>query len=62
MYDVFKQVSTLITSFSGTALEAEKFGKKVIIFGEEGYNSYENKIKEQKYAFIDSYSTILKCL
>jgi len=62
LYDVFKQVSTLITSFSGTALEAEKFGKKVIIFGEEGYNSYENKIKEQKYAFIDSYSTILKYL
>lgn len=58
LYELFQEVTTVITSFSGTALEAEKFDKKIIIFGEEGYYSYKEKINSGKYAFIDDYNKI----
>lgn len=62
LYDLFDEISILMTSFSGTALEAEKFGKKVIIFGKEGYNSYYNKIENRIYSFIEKLEDINQAL
>lgn len=58
LYDVLNDVSAVITSFSGTAIEAEGFGKKVIIYGEEGYNSYKEKIENDIYFFVDNFQTL----
>ncbi|PZU84833.1 MAG: hypothetical protein DI529_10755 [Chryseobacterium sp.] len=62
LYDLFAEISILMTSFSGTALEAEKFGKKVIIFGEEGYLSYQEKIDTNVFEYIDCTETLQKIL
>lgn len=62
LFDVFAEVSTVITSFSGTAVEAENFDKKIIIFGELGYEAYKEKIEANTYKFIQSVSDIKQVL
>lgn len=52
LYDLFSEVSIIITSFSGTALEAEQLGKKILIFGEEGATSYKQKIEDGIFNFV----------
>lgn len=58
LYKLLEKVTFVITSFSGVALEAETFRKKVIIFGEEGLNTYRNKIEERKYNFVENYESL----
>lgn len=60
LYELFTIVDTVITSFSGTALEAEQFSKNVLIFGEEGLISYKDKIALGKFHFINDKVSLLK--
>lgn len=62
LYELFKKVSTLLVSFSGTAIEAKEFGLKVIIFGDEGYNSYKDFINNGDFSYVDSKDNLLKII
>lgn len=62
LYELFKKVSTLLVSFSGTAIEAKEFRLKVIIFGEEGYNSYKDFINNGDFSYVDSKDNLLKIM
>ena len=58
LYKLFEKVSIVMTSFSGVALEAESFNKKVIIFGKDGFNTYRNKIEEKTYNFVENSASL----
>jgi hypothetical protein len=62
LYDLFRQVSTVITMFSSVAIEAHKFGLKVIIVGEEGYSSYEKSIKKGEFYYANNAEQLSKLL
>ena len=59
LYELFARVSVLITAFSGTAREANELGLKVIIFGEEGYNTYKDYIENKIFNFITNSGDLL---
>ncbi len=52
LFLLLSQVQFLLTSFSGTALEAFEFGKQVIIFGEEGLDSYKTYIENGLFKYV----------
>jgi len=62
LYDLFRKISTVIVMFSTIAIEAHKFGLKVIIVGEEGYFSYEQSIKNAKYYYASDVEQLSKLL
>ncbi len=62
LYQLLESVSALLTAFSGTALEAYELNVKVVIFGEEGYLSYENYIKEGAFAFVKNEHELLQSI
>ena len=52
-----------MTSFSGTAYEAHRFGLRNIIFGEDGYRTYQKQIEDGTYYYIankDELENVLK--
>jgi len=60
LYELFKEVGTLLVSFSGTAIEAAEFGLKVIIFGKDGYNTYKDFIEKGEFSYVDDKNELLK--
>lgn len=62
LYELFKEVSILLVSFSGTAIEAKEFGLKVIIFGEDGYNSYKSFIDKGDFSYANNKDQLLKLI
>ncbi|WP_256009578.1 hypothetical protein [Desertivirga xinjiangensis] len=52
LYELFNIVKFNITAFSGTALEAQAWGVKNIIFSEEGYSSFRQQIIRKEFAFV----------
>jgi len=62
LFDLINEIPILMTSFSGTALEALEFKRKVIIFGDEGYISYENYILSKEMFYIDDYQSTVRTL
>ena len=54
LYELFFKVGFILTSFSGTALEASYFDVKTIIFGKDGFSTYEEQIKAGIFNFVSS--------
>lgn len=52
--ELLQKSKVLITSFSGAALEAHAMGLGVIIYGNEGRESYKNYIDNKTFKFIDN--------
>lgn len=46
IFDILGKVNTLITLYSGTVLDALQLGKKIIVYGEEGYSTYQQYIMD----------------
>jgi hypothetical protein len=54
LYELFYKVGFILTSFSGTAIEASYFDVKIIIFGDDGFSNYEEQIKKGIFKFVSS--------
>ncbi|MDR2207311.1 MAG: hypothetical protein LBE36_14265 [Flavobacteriaceae bacterium] len=62
LFELFGEVSSLITFFSTAAIEGREFGLKVIIIGAEGYSSYKNYIERGDFYYIENKSDLLKII
>lgn len=52
LYKLLSEVNYHITSYSGSAIEAQLFNVKNIIFSEKGYKSYQTNIEQNEFLFI----------
>jgi hypothetical protein len=52
LHELLAMVSVNVTAYSGSALEADAFGIKNIIFSEKGYQTYKNYIDEGVFEFV----------
>jgi hypothetical protein len=62
LYELFESVSTILTIFSGAALEAKEFGLQVIIVDPYGYNSYKDYIVNGDFAYAENEDQLLKLI
>lgn len=62
LYSIFSKVSLHITQYSGTALEADAFGIKNIILGEDGYRTYNSYIDEGSFSYANSKESLLEAI
>jgi hypothetical protein len=58
--ELFNEVGVLITNFSGAAMEAYIYGINVIIYGEEGRESYKNYIEDGIFSYVDGLEELNK--
>lgn len=56
--ELLQQSETMVTCFSGTALEAHAYNLKVLIYGEEGKNTYSEYISKGEFFYVDSVESI----
>lgn len=59
---LLQQTNTLITCFSGAALEAQALGVKVLIYGEEGKTTYNEYITKGQFSYIDNKINLETCI
>ena len=62
LVQLLQQTNTLITSFSGAALEAQVFGVNVLIYGEEGKTTYKEYIAKGQFSYIDNKINLETCV
>ncbi len=60
--DLVQQCPVLLTNFSGSALETSHMGAKVIIYGSEGFASYQEQIKEGIFGYVTNKTELNKQL
>jgi hypothetical protein len=62
LYELFGDVSKLLTMFSSSAYEAKEFGLRVIIVGSYGYNSFKDYIVNGDFAYAEDEGQLLKLI
>lgn len=62
LYDLLGKVDYHMTSYSGSALEAQTFGVQNIIYSDKGYSSYKELIESNCYFFIEKKDELDKIL
>jgi len=58
IYELFDLVDYHLTSFSGSALEAQVFGVQNIIYGQVGYDTYKEYIEAKAFFFVNNSGTL----
>ena len=53
LYDLFQKMQFNITSYSGTALEAQAFGIRNIIYGQEGFLAFRHYIENGVFDYVE---------
>lgn len=54
LYELFPKMDYHMTSYSGSAIEAQAYGVSNIIYSEVGYSSYKEQIESNCYFFIEN--------
>jgi hypothetical protein len=58
LYELFDMVDYHLTSFSGSALEAQLFDVQNIIYGQMGYDTYKDYIETGAFYFVNDHNSL----